>query len=115
MLLLRPRTLLMNIIERSWSSHAMRCYVWKKWNTGNALKLTGLPDLDEFMVTNAQQNGKTFENFFLQLPQLNMEKVNSIVPDHYPRVRYSLNSRIRYLLPEVDDVTCESDFPSSNQ
>jgi hypothetical protein len=47
----------------------------KKWNTGNALiknlkemlNSAGLRGLDEFRVANAQQNGKTFESFFLQM------------------------------------------------
>ena len=34
------------------------------------LNLAGLRDLDDFRVDNAQHNGKTFENFFLQMEML---------------------------------------------
>ena len=91
------------------------------------LKLAGLRDLDDFRADNKKQNGKTFENFFLQmemlrrgflLTQLSKDVVNPIASDHYPSVTYSQNCKvISFKLAsdfDVVDVSCQSDFPSSN-
>ena len=96
-------------------------------NVNEMLKLAGLRDLDDFRVDNRKQNGKTFENFFLQmemlrrgflLTQLNKDVVYSIAADHYPSVTYSQNCKVISfkLASEFDvvDVSCQSDFPSSN-
>ena len=90
------------------------------------LALTGLQDLREFRIVNVQQQGKTFEDFFLriemlrrgfQCSQLNKAKIR-LVPEFYSSVIYSQNCDIvRFELDSVyrvEDLPCKFDFPSSN-
>jgi hypothetical protein len=90
------------------------------------LALTGLQDLREFRKVNVQQQGKTFEDFFLriemlrrgfQCSQLNKAKIR-LVPEFYSSVIYSQNYDIvRFELDSVyrvEDLPCKFDFPSSN-
>ena len=89
------------------------------------LELVGLRDLAEFRTANAQQYGKTFENFYLcmemlrrgfQKSQLGQRKID--ITDLYPTITYQQNcEEIRYKLARrfnVVDVSCQSDFPSIN-
>ena len=96
-------------------------------NLNEMLKLAGLRDLDEFRETNAQQNGKTFQNFFFQMEilrrgfkysELDMKQVDSLEDNFYTAdnfwqncddVAFKLASRY-----DVVDVSCQSDFPSTN-
>jgi hypothetical protein len=90
------------------------------------LALTGLQDLREFRKVNFEQQGKTFEDFFLriemlrrgfQCSQLNKAKIR-LVPEFYSSVIYSQNCDIvRFELDSVyrvEDLPCKFDFPSSN-
>ena len=89
------------------------------------LALVGLRDWAEFRAVNRQQNGKIFENFFLRMEmlrrsfqesQLGKEKIK--IADLYPSVSYQQNCKtVRYELADsydVVDVSCQSDFPSTN-
>ena len=94
------------------------------------LKLVGLlRDLREFRKANADDdNGKIFEEFFLNMEMLRrvfrlsksevvVQRVKSIA-EFYPTVRYSQNcDDFKFELVDkykVVDIDCKRDFPSSN-
>jgi len=84
--------------------------------------------LDDFRADNKKQNGKTFENFFLQMEmlrrgfqfsQLSITRVDSLDDNKfYTDGPFSQNcNSIAFKLSnryDVVDVSCQSDFPSSN-
>eukprot|EP01036_Dinobryon_divergens_P029294 gene29294-38367_t len=96
-------------------------------NLKGMLKFMGLRDLREFRKANADDNGKIFEDFFLnmemlrrgfQFSELKVRRVQSF-EELYPTVRYSQNCKNHYQCElasdyDVVEISCQSDFPSRN-
>jgi len=88
------------------------------------LDILGLRDLKEFRLTNAKQDGKSFEGFYLRMECLRRALQSEVywdliyVEEFYPSVTYSQNCGVvRFdLVPEytVENITCNYDFPSKN-
>eukprot|EP01036_Dinobryon_divergens_P022102 gene22102-30337_t len=121
MLLLRTRTLLSDVKKNTDLQSALENVL----PSSVLLALVGLRDWAEFQAVNRQQNGKIFENFFLRMEmlrrsfqksQLGKEKIK--IAKCYTTVSYQQNcEEVEFKLASsyvVVDVSCQSDFPSTN-